>query len=109
MSDTKFTPGPWRAAPFSSVVGCPIGAQPDPKKNTIIVAGTRSAVAQEPGAFRAEVEANSYLIAAAPEMYEALVLLDSMDGWTPEDEWDAAWQKARAALAKARGESHDHQ
>src|SRR4051812_37585185 len=47
-----------------------------------------------------EAEANARLIAAAPELYEALkaliVLSDS-----------AAWDKAFAALAKAEGRNHD--
>lgn len=43
MIEAKHTPGPWHAAPYSTVVGCPITAQPDPMKNAIIVAGTRSA------------------------------------------------------------------
>lgn len=66
------TPGPWKAAPFSSVVGCPITAQPDPTKNAIVVAGTRSAAAEDAEGFRAEVEANARLIAAAPALLEAL-------------------------------------
>lgn len=70
MSAAAHTPGPWTAAPFSSVVGCPITAQPDKTKNTILVAGTRSAVAEDPAEFRAEVEANARLIAAAPDMLQ---------------------------------------
>ena len=42
-------------------------------------------------------ERTAYLIAAAPELYEALeALLEYRDKWAAE--------KARAALAKARGE-----
>lgn len=114
MSKPQFTPGPWKAAPYSSVVGCPISAQPDPEKNTILVAGTRSAVAETPEGFRAEVEANARLIAAAPEIYEALTqavgwFQQYADGHTAEGDADKAARNqtradtGRAALAKADG------
>lgn len=65
----KHTPGPWRATNFSSVVGCPITAQPDKTKNTVVIAGVHGAAGDD---YRAEVEANARLIAAAPDMAEAL-------------------------------------
>lgn len=92
-----YTPGSWRAAPFSSVVGCPITAQPDPKKNTVIIAGVRGAFGDD---YRAEVEANARLIASAPELLEALESLMSCIGGEEETE---ACIKAEAAIAKATG------
>jgi len=48
-------------------------------------------------------EADAHLIAAAPELYEALDNLENDDGSIP----DHAWKLVQAALAKARGESHE--
>lgn len=49
---------------------------------------------------------DAHLIAAAPEMYEALDDCIAMfDGGVPECEWDRIKQNARRTLAKARGES----
>lgn len=53
-------------------------------------------------------EANARLIAAAPDLLAALSTLDSiergMQGWH-EDAKAEAWAKARAALARAKGEA----
>ncbi len=100
--ETKHTPGPWIAAPFSSVVGCPILAQPDRSKDTFLVAGTRSAMATDHAGFRAEVEANASLIAAAPELLEFVCeVLESMERAHWSD--DPVAEKARALIAKATG------
>ncbi len=53
------TPGPWKASPFSSVVGCPVMAQPDPKENSVLVASTYN-------------EADARLVASAPELLTEL-------------------------------------
>jgi hypothetical protein len=83
------TPGPWRASPFSSVVGCAITAQPDPKKNTQMVASTYT-------------EADARLIAAAPDLLAAIraILLD-VDG--ANSIFRPSVDLARSALAKAEG------
>lgn len=57
----KATPGEWKAAPFSSAVGCPITAQPDPKRNTVVLAGVHGAFRDD---YAAEVQANAALIVA---------------------------------------------
>ena len=99
-----YTPGPWKAAPFSSVVGCPITAQPDPKQNTIVVAGTRGAFGED---YRGEIEANARLIASAPELLAALEGMLAVHDMTQSPAGDriAAWSGAvnlaRAAIAKA--------
>ncbi|WP_369913932.1 hypothetical protein AB8810_12960 [Xanthomonas sp. NCPPB 3005] len=55
-----------------------------------------------------EREATAHLIASAPDLYEALV---DLIGWVPgpvhfhNDEPQKAVERARAALAKARGEA----
>jgi len=48
---------------------------------------------------RNEIYANARLISAAPELYEALKEVVAIS-----DRKHDAWEKARAALAKARGE-----
>ncbi len=53
--------------------------------------------------------ADAHLIAAAPDLYEALHLaMEWITGWdtgfTYDDEWPDDEAKIRAALAKARGE-----
>lgn len=54
-------------------------------------------------------EADAHLIAASPEMYEALEALVDLQNGPPlireQVEWNSAMDRARAALAKARGET----
>lgn len=71
MSAAKHTPGPWTARAFSSVVGCPITAQPDRTKNTINLAGVYGSQHDSDAERRAEIEANARLIAAAPDLLSA--------------------------------------
>lgn len=54
-----------------------------------------------------EQEANAYLIAAAPELLEALDILCELDenNVYMDEAWRSAFRIARAALAKAKGES----
>ena len=104
MSETKHTPGPWRAAPYSSIVGCPITAQPRPDKNSIRIAGVAGPIA------RVEIEANARLIAAAPTLLSIAKRWAALDGgrWLQER---YAREKAElladtaAAIAKAEGRS----
>jgi hypothetical protein len=49
------------------------------------------------------MDANARLIAAAPELYEAL--MDLVDGWEAGDTKVESVVKAMEALAKARGEA----
>ena len=95
MSETKFTPGPWYA---DGVYVC------DSDDNNICD------LEQE------NWEPNSYLIAAAPDLYEALeevLLAERFSNRPPVTVYQAeekldrikyAVNKAEAALAKARGE-----
>jgi hypothetical protein len=112
MSATqKHTPTPWRAGSYSSIVGVPIMAQPDPKQNTIIVAGTRSAAATTPDGFRAEVEANAAFIVRAVNAHDDLVkaLRELIESMPAEGQavprantlWRGMMTRARAALSKA--------
>lgn len=59
---------------------------------------------------------NAHLIAAAPEMYKALEnLIEEAEGLadmnqgTQSEPLARAWERARAVLAKARGEEIDHE
>lgn len=103
MSETKHTPGPW------------IGAGPSfgdqlPRYTTEIVTEWEDEDDQRPMIctlpfrhYDHENEANARLIAAAPELLEALetclVLMDYGGTWTVEEQ-----NTARAAIAKAKGE-----
>jgi hypothetical protein len=95
MNKTKFTPGPWK-----------IGTPPPNGEQTI---GTEQGlmVAVSTTGAGIQTKANAHLIAAAPDLYEALEDLSINDfgsnGWTNSMERIAI--KARAALAKARGEA----
>ncbi len=97
MSAPKFTAGPWT---FS------IGGTGDyPTWGVRIGKG----LVHLPGIEPMEVmDANARLIAAAPEMYEALeamVGIEDDDEYMSQLEVNARLEAARAALAKARGEA----
>lgn len=104
MSETKFSPGPWKAIRdplhYGSLSTVYAGST-DEK------AGIGAQMLVQIGGWSdpTEQEANANLIAAAPELYEALEMcvkhLDA-DGnlWSKEDQ-----AMAIAALAKARGEA----
>lgn len=79
------TPGPWTANRYSSVVGLPVSAQPDPKQNTIIICGVRGD--------RETAEANAHLIAASPDMLTELQRLYIKFGYA----------ETGAVIAKATG------
>lgn len=98
---TKATPGEWRATPFSSVVGCPITSQPDPKKNTVILAGVHGAFRDD---YRAEVEANASAIVALHNA--APTLLDELDRLRAElSEERHAHNKTQFDLAQAQAKA----
>ncbi len=89
MSDTKFTPGPWHVA------------------NGVQIRSQQDQIAKVWMMRNGEGNANARLIAAAPELYEALHgtldWLASYPGFGSEQ----AWLKAHAALAKARGQTDE--
>jgi hypothetical protein len=104
MSEKKWTPGPWEVGPANMVDSNAVTA--------IARCGCAFRSPQYSGtdfATPAHQEANARLISAAPDLYDALeeckrVLSDlqstQLEGTRTRD----AWEKARAALAKARGE-----
>ena len=105
---TKHTPGPWH------FVESNVGATLDHGYG--ILHGSPGAGGWEEDLFvnvgcshRAEralgagvPEANAHLIAAAPELLDALQLVASLPGFEPEEPYGVA---TLAAIAKARGEA----
>lgn len=95
MSDFKGTPGPWVADKTSRAVG-PVSKEDDQSYGMVLPVAWVE--------FDPEVEiqaANQQLIAAAPELIEALQdALHAHDKHGEHSEWDFA----RAALAKALGQ-----
>lgn len=94
MSETKFTPGPWFVSTANDENAYEMGVQSehDVKWHVCDICGGRDI----------DQQANAHLIAAAPELFEALNLMV-----TTHDEggWPTATiMIARAALAKSRGE-----
>jgi hypothetical protein len=94
MSGIKHTPGKWWAS------GLEVGTAPmmDVK------------IARVSGANFDEAKANACLISAAPELLEALILLEaemvaSGNAGSVDYGWKPAIEKTRAAIAKARGEA----
>ena len=94
MSDTKFTPGPWR---YDRTNGSPTTGEH-------MIAGAKPGyLAEVRDCGSGDVRANAHLIAAAPDLYAALDgllgLLDAGSLYEPQA------YAARTALAKARGET----
>lgn len=99
MSETKWTPGPW------SVNWARTGAEIFAHDGKWLMTMERPP---------SQIHANAHLIAAAPELYEALEAM--LAGWRYAMTfiarqcdldgvgWKNAENKAEAALAKARGE-----
>ena len=116
MTDTKFTPGPWLVVgsiPEEGVDCFWIKAQPHPAMRGLTKdIGTVDGYQDDP-----EREANAHLIAAAPELYQAIDSLLAIVGDSQGvvgyhlngdiAEWDEFEEVAQAfaALAKVRGES----
>lgn len=105
---SKHTPGPWlAAASASSVVGWPVvspAAQGRLICNVNYVRHSKiDPAVPGDGAFNSESRANAALIAAAPDMYEALKEIETalLDGQAMY----VALNRVRAAIAKAEGRS----
>lgn len=130
MSDTKFTPGPWAVENHfdePEVVSCNERDANEKEAGVIYVIAGRIGGMVHGESFDdfSEVEANRFLIAAAPDLYAALQSLASCrpsmccddfhhqpgdyhgdeESCPALDRYEAAYLSARAALAKARGES----
>ena len=98
MSDTEFTPGPWRLGYGHTVVadsteGLTIRGSTEPE----YYGGNMIAESVAP--------ANCHLISAAPELYAALDLALSHMSEPDCVIWRDIQSRAKSALAKARGET----
>ena len=97
----KHTKGPWKA--------CEHGGYGDYDGNCIVILGDDLRVAIVLGSDNEETNANARLIAAAPDLLEALenlhaniaeyARINNLGGFDNQD-----MQQARAAIAKAKGE-----
>jgi len=96
MSETKWTPGPWKN--HGRIEGAP-----GPEHSAVAAYTLLARVYSTAFGDTENQDANATLIAAAPELYEALLTLAHCTIATTSSEWDAAWKKADKALAKARG------
>jgi hypothetical protein len=95
VAETKWTPGPWEIVPHDRY-----------DKDILIVPS--SVWVDNDDVDHEESKANASLIATAPDLYEALTYAMHLIRESPganETYRAAAERKARAALAKARGES----
>jgi hypothetical protein len=98
MSEIKHSPGPWFYSGKHDECEVRYVGLCEGERHTDNIATLYHAEGSEQ-------EANAHLIAAAPEMLEALMALNDLRGaWSPPDDViKAAWAKARAAIAKATG------
>jgi hypothetical protein len=102
----KYTPGPWMAAAGpSSVVGWPVVASPDGRSICNLSWQPKPSNVDEDTyvAFYTEVQANSHLIEAAPDMLEALRPFADARANSGSSLTVAHFDRAAAALAKAEG------
>ena len=92
MSNIKFTPGPWHVSrQFANQL--PLIYD----QNGHCVASADAYYKRE----RPESEANAHLIAAAPDLLEALKNIENDDGRIPEK----IWNMRNDAIARAEGRS----
>lgn len=116
MGEIKHTPGPWRVEAGTTLIWG--NCNPDDRSTRgmgypIAEARINPSGNWSTGPYADEGEANARLIAAAPEMKEALAAYDEYMGrWydgpeSPALHPDAAanWKRVRRALAKADGEA----
>lgn len=115
MSETKFTPGPWLTDQTLVYTLTPVraadGTQEFYRGQPVVEnAWTAHVTRNKHNIEWAELVANTHLIAAAPDLYEALYKADWLlraicgPGGNYPDEREIM-AKVRAALAKARGET----
>jgi len=104
MSEAKFTKGPWNQESTGDGKRICIGLGMFDGPNGYDVAEVYSDDVTEETCV--EAQANAHLIAAAPELYEALDgLIGVTDRPSAPDYVRDAIRAAHAALAKARGEA----
>lgn len=98
MTDAKYSPGPWKSHPIEKRQGLPYV----PVSAETLIARVYSKHFGDD----AQAAANGRLIAAAPELFEALDSILWAEDKQPDHRPDAI-RLARAAIAKATGSNHD--
>jgi len=99
MCELKATPGPWKTDANAGCKSIKGGKAGDHKQAQYTEIATTVGLHNED-----EDRANAALIAAAPDLYEALedvLAADWQDIASPDSD---IWKQVNAALAKARGE-----
>lgn len=100
MAQFKGTPGPWSLDEFDAVVHGEEPLHGWGRKETVRVSGVAL-----PGRVTEEYAANTRLVAAAPELLEALtVTLDEIGHWLSQQKPELR-QKLVSAINKATGET----
>jgi hypothetical protein len=92
---SKHTPGPWKIVHHANGLG----------EATQIDGANRGSVADVYGATDGVQTANAHLIAAAPDMLEALEALMSDSSTLAGNIQIESWELATAAIKKARGQT----
>lgn len=90
MSETKHTPGPWHVGDHRGIIVYDV--------NGIAIADAKTFHGKHG---EGAAEANARLIAAAPELLEALIALVEFDPSIHRKEGPARYAKAREAISKA--------
>lgn len=98
MKEFKGMQGPWVASKTDRSIG-PVSRDDDQSYGMILPVAWVEFDGND--AFQ---KANANLIAAAPELLEALLSIVNMDYQPTDDEHDKVYLKARAAISKALGE-----
>lgn len=109
MKTPKHTPGPWTILATHDPAMPPVGQHLSPRLRLVCDTGTATqivaVVATRPdGSNIAQEQANARLIAAAPELLEALQLAQSILGTLLQSDsgtYSAGQEKINAAIAKA--------
>lgn len=107
--DVRWTPGPWEFNGPGSCGWVHVMGHPTPNTNWCVATCTNGRLDGDGSKFagiQKEAEANARLIAAAPELYEALEDVERMFTSFPllAGANSGKVSKIRAVLAKARGE-----
>lgn len=106
MSEAKFTPGPWHVPTGPFVGGLSVEVRADDYFIKCPGSGGAMSLTQTvcklDWSETEEWEANAHLIAAAPELYEALEAAANSSGF--QYMFYETREKINSALAKARGE-----
>lgn len=105
--ETTFTPGPWVCIEVRTSCGRAFRIG----KGEMIEGGPSGGciIYDDYGHGKNERESNARLIAAAPELYEALRAIVNYEANPDFTKWTGVIERAADALARARGEDRSHE